>query len=134
MENSENIVGNLVNPIPLKVDVDLNDKFEEFVKNINASVLQSFINQIIPFDVIVAEINPKRTLIHNPIFQVPVVFQPPKPKLNRPWDVKLFDFHSNTSKFDLSFTFEEDREELNFVIEGYLKTSASPCPYRFRLW
>ena len=99
-----NILGMFVNTLALRNEINHALTFEEFTKNIKESCLNSFKNQIYPFDMLVKDLNIKRDASRNPLFDVMFVYQNNGyPKLNlKNTNAKFFVPNTNISKFDLT--------------------------------
>lgn len=116
-EHAPSIVGNFINPLVLRTNFAPNIKFVDLVEKVNEVTLNAYMNQNVPFDLLVSELNPLRIAGESPLFQVPIVFQPSRPRLTHPWEIRLFDVHAEISKFELSFTFDEFEDHMTFAIE-----------------
>lgn len=66
----ENLIGLFVNTIALKSEINYKCTFEEILKQVKTTVTEGFLNQDIPFEKVVEELNPIRDLSYSPIFQV----------------------------------------------------------------
>ncbi|TQV77377.1 amino acid adenylation domain-containing protein [Aliikangiella marina] len=71
----EDLIGFFVNTLVLRNQLDLNVSFTQCLNESKEIVLQAFNNQDIPFDMLVEELNPQRTLTHNPLVQVQFSFE-----------------------------------------------------------
>ncbi|HZT34539.1 MAG TPA: condensation domain-containing protein, partial [Nitrososphaera sp.] len=100
----ENLIGFFVNMLPLRTDLSNNPPFQELLRLVKQAALSAFAHQDVPFEKVVARIQPQRDLSCHPIFQVVFALQ------NVPqWEagipgvtLTLDEGHSGTSKFDLS--------------------------------
>jgi amino acid adenylation domain-containing protein len=66
----DGLIGMLLNTLPVRVDLSGNPTFRELLDRTRKVVLEAFNFQALPFDKLVAEINPVRDLSRTPIFQV----------------------------------------------------------------
>lgn len=99
-----NILGMFVNTLALRNKIDHNLTFEEFSKSIKENCLNSFKNQIYPFDMLVKDLNIKRDTSRNPLFDVMFVYQNngyPNINFNNT-KAEYFVPDNNISKFDLT--------------------------------
>jgi amino acid adenylation domain-containing protein len=70
----EPLIGCFANTVVLRTDVGGNPSFRELVGRVRAVALGAFEHEEIPFERIVEELRPSRTLGRNPIFQVMMSF------------------------------------------------------------
>lgn len=67
---AEALIGLFVNTVVIRSLLSGNPKFSSFLNEVRDTLLEAHANQDLPFEKIVEELQPKRTLSHNPIFQV----------------------------------------------------------------
>ncbi|WP_280523928.1 non-ribosomal peptide synthetase [Actinoplanes regularis] len=114
----DDLVGFFVNTLVLRTDLSGDPTFTELLARVRETDLAAYANQEVPFERLVDELSPVRSLAHNPLFQVMFVVQNlPKGSgggLNLP-DVLVRPFTGEpgeaTAKFDLSVTLVERRDE-----------------------
>ena len=114
---TEPLIGFFVNTVVLRTDVSGNPTFRELLQRVRQVAMGAYAHQDIPFEKLVAELQPDRTLSHSPLFQVFFAFQNvPRLPLDLPGvDVTSLEVQSGTAKFDLSlYLWEEDGG-----LEGY---------------
>lgn len=99
---TEKLIGFFVNLLPIRARIDHGAAFTDFYQQIREAVLEAMTHQDIPFDKLVEELRPERSLSHNPLVQVLFVMQNTPPLVRefggltmRPLGV------SSTSRFDL---------------------------------
>jgi len=71
----EGIIGLFANTLPLRVDLSGNPSFRELLARVRETALDADAHQDMPFDKLVEELHPQRTLSHTPIFQVIFAFE-----------------------------------------------------------
>ncbi|WP_440055080.1 amino acid adenylation domain-containing protein [Pseudoalteromonas sp. T1lg65] len=69
-QNTESLIGCFVNSLVLRTQLQPHEPFAELLQRNKQMILEAFDNQLIPFDLLVEELNPVRNLAHDPIFQV----------------------------------------------------------------
>lgn len=76
-------------------------RFSEYLAQTRVSVLGGLAAAEVPFDRVVQEINPKRDVLHHPIFQAFFSMRPPMPPLSTGWNITQMDVTVGTTKFEL---------------------------------
>jgi amino acid adenylation domain-containing protein len=66
----EPLIGMLVNMLPLRTSVSGGESFSALVARVHGEMLSAHAHQEVPFETIVQDLHPGRTLRHNPLFQV----------------------------------------------------------------
>ncbi|HEY0796202.1 MAG TPA: amino acid adenylation domain-containing protein [Acidisarcina sp.] len=112
MAETERIIGFFINLLALHTDLSGNPSFRELLKRVREVALSGYAHQEMPFDKLVEELQPERSLSHNPLVQVLFVMQN-VPRQNRALaglEVSAFQVPLTSSKFDLA-VFMVDGEE-----------------------
>ncbi|MEN3615158.1 amino acid adenylation domain-containing protein [Plantactinospora sp. ZYX-F-223] len=115
----EDIIGAFVNMLPLRTRIDPQASFLELLAQVRAVTLGAYAHQELPFEVLVENLQPVRSLSHGPVFQVVFVLQnAPLPELVLS-DLRLspMPMEATTAKFDLMFTLRETGEGVTGIIE-----------------
>lgn len=112
-EPLEELIGFFVNMLPVRVDVSRQPTFQELACRVKGTALEGYAHQEFPFERLVEELKPGRTLYRNPVFQV--VFNMLTPSegpclpgiTSTPVDVDI-----NSAKVDLYLEVEEHRGKI----------------------
>ena len=115
----EGVFGMFVNMLVMRADLSGDPDFASLVQRVRQGALAAYSHQGIPFDRIVAEINPVREANRNPLFQVSfsVNNTPPAPFELPGIKVRKVAGHGESAKFDLSLSFAETGTELHGTLE-----------------
>ncbi|WP_409236585.1 amino acid adenylation domain-containing protein, partial [Streptomyces sp. PA5.6] len=110
----EELAGFFVNTLVLRADVGGDPTFAELLERVRAADLAAYAHQDVPFERLVEELNPTRSLSRNPLFQVMLALQ------NIPevtWDLPGVDVRPAplppelAARFDLAVSVVERRDE-----------------------
>ncbi|MFJ8747696.1 condensation domain-containing protein, partial [Embleya sp. NPDC127516] len=112
------LIGFFVNTVVIRADVTGNPTFADLLARVRDTDLDAFAHQDLPFERLVEELNPARSLGRNPLFQVMVGYQNQGVGEVRFGDIAPVGerFTPPTAKFDLDFVFRET--DLAAVPEG----------------
>ena len=110
----EELIGFFVNTLALRTDLSANPSFRELLQRVRQVALEAYSHQDIPFEKIVAEIQPERYLNQNSLFQTAFVLQntpPPTPKFLE-LDSTFIDIDTKTAKFEFQVELFEKADGL----------------------
>jgi non-ribosomal peptide synthetase component F len=99
---TEKLIGFFVNLLPIRTRFSGDPAFEKILQQVRETSFGAFAHQDVPFDKLVEELQPTRSLAHNPLVQVLFVMQN-TPQVGREFGgLKLSPLGvSSTSRFDL---------------------------------
>jgi amino acid adenylation domain-containing protein len=100
----DGLIGFFVNTIALRADLGGDPGFREVLRRVRETTLDAYAHQEVPFEKLVEELQPERSLGHNPLFQAFFSLQNGSAReLGLPGvEVDSLAVESSTSKFDLA--------------------------------
>ncbi len=110
----EPLLGFFVDNLVMRVDLGGGPGFSTVVERVRETVLEAFAHQDLPFDLLVEELRPPRSLGYNPLFQVVFAWLqataefPDQPGFR----MRPLVFETTTSRFDLNLFVEDHKDRL----------------------
>src|SRR4029077_214906 len=104
---TEGMIGFFVNTLVLRADLGNASPFEDLLDQVRHETLQAYAHQDLPFEKLVEELAPERSLAHTPLFQVGVALRnAPRGELSLP-RVRLTPLlrPETVAKLDIDMTF-----------------------------
>lgn len=110
----EDLIGFFVNSLVLRVDLSGNPTFQELLMRVKKITMEAYSHQDLPFEKLVAEIQPERNLSRNPLFDISFSLQnTPLKALELPeLTLSVLDLETETTKLDLEIHLWEDLESI----------------------
>jgi amino acid adenylation domain-containing protein len=102
----EPLIGFFANTLVLRADLSGDPTFAEVLKRVRNVALDAFSHQDVPFEKLVEELHPERSLSYNPLFQVMFSYQNTPDQEVELADLSLTDIEVQrvTAKFDLTLS------------------------------
>jgi amino acid adenylation domain-containing protein len=115
----EELIGFFVNTMALRTDLSGDPSFRALVGRVRETTLEAYAHQDLPFERVVEELHPERTLSHNPLFQVAFALQNvDMAPVDLPGlTLRLEDVDTGTSKFDMFLEMSEHGDRLRGQLE-----------------
>ena len=116
---TEHLIGFFVNTLTLRTDSSGDPSFREHLSRVREMALSAYSHQDLPFEKLVEELKPERSLSYPPLFQVMFALQNTTqvPLLLPGLKVERLDLGRETSRFDLSLYAIETSEGLKLSFE-----------------
>lgn len=109
----ERTVGNFVNLLPVRLQFTGTLSFRQLLARVRATTLQAYRHKHMPFERIIAEVAPRRSAAHNPLYQVLLELARDGEvslhglRVRRPWPP-----HPGRQLLDLSFVLSEEDHQV----------------------
>jgi non-ribosomal peptide synthetase component F len=112
---TEALIGFFVNTLALRTDLSGNPTFRKLMQRVRETTLGAYVHQDMPFEKLVEELQPERSLSHAPLFQVVFgINNTPFQTLTLPGlELSQMDIDFAAGKFDITLLISEDQDELS---------------------
>jgi amino acid adenylation domain-containing protein len=104
---TENLIGFFVNTLVLRTKIKASSSFRELLEQVRQTTLGAYEHQDVPFEKLVEELQPERSLNRNPLFQVLFALQDAGELKLTGLELTWMDTQTDIAKFDLSFYITE---------------------------
>ncbi len=115
----EGLIGFFVNTLVMRVDVGGDPTVREMLGRVRERALGAYAHQDVPFEKLVEELQPERSLSHTPLFQVMMAFQSRAVSEVEIGELKVgvMEVEARTAKFDLLVSLRDRGRGLSGVVE-----------------
>ncbi|MDY4342209.1 amino acid adenylation domain-containing protein, partial [Xanthomonas sp. LF07-6] len=116
--SQENLIGCFVNTLVLRARVDSAQSFEQLLRHCRAQLLDAYQYQAVPFEYLVEQLKPSRSLQYNPLFQIMFALHNQERtgfSLGKARFASIPQESAVTSKFDLSLDAVERADGIDLV-------------------
>ncbi len=115
----EGLIGFFVNTLVLRTDFSGQPSFRQLLQRVKTVAMDAYAHQDLPFEKLVEELQPERSLGHTPLFQVMFALQN-QPRLSQQQasiGITSLDFDGGAAKFDLTFVLTDTDHGLRARME-----------------
>ena len=114
----DGMIGFFLNTLVLRTDLSGEPTFLELMGRVRDTTLGAFSHQDMPFEELVARLNPERSASHAPVFQSMFVLQnaPAEPVQLGDLEIELLELESRSSEYDLDMQVLEDGTGLRLFL------------------
>jgi non-ribosomal peptide synthetase component F len=116
---TEPLIGFFVNTLVLRTKMSGEPSFRELLGRVREATLGAYAHQELPFEKLVEELQPERSLSHTPLFQVMFLMQNAGREVLRLEGLELsaVGVERETAKFDLLLAMSETERSLDVTVE-----------------
>ncbi len=119
-QNIQDQIGFFLNTLALRNKSESTESFKSFLTRVKKNTVTAFSHQVYPFDLLVDELQLPRDLSRTPLFDVMLISQTAAEKKSNGFsslDMSSVEFDYPVSKFDLSISYFEEQDSVNYFFE-----------------
>jgi amino acid adenylation domain-containing protein len=130
----EGLIGFFVNTLVLRTDLSGNPTFRSLLARVREIALEAHAHQELPFEKLVEELEPERSLAHSPLFQVMFLLEntPREAVEGTGLRISRLEAETMTANFDLTLAMTEEGEVLIGEVEYNTELFDSTTIQRFQ--
>lgn len=115
----EGLIGFFANTLPMRTSVSGELSFREVLARLKEAALGAYAHQDLPFEYLVEQFHPERSLSHSPLVQVMFNFEPTIPQMAEMpgLSASLMDYNNKSAKFDLTLFARDHGTEIFGTLE-----------------
>ncbi len=116
---TEDLIGVFINTLLMRADISGNPTVRELLARIQATAIEAYAHQDIPFEQLVQELNPERVLDEQPLFQVMFIVRNEPVEVVKPSSLRISFIPSANinAAFDLTLSIHEADDGLSCWME-----------------
>ena len=108
----EPLMGYFLNSLPIRTRPAPGMSFRDYARQTSSAVVDMIAAGDVPFSRLVHTLQPRRSAVSHPLFQVLFSIEPPAPQFAGGWDLTQMDVPVGSAKFDLYLELDERPEGL----------------------
>jgi len=112
---TENLIGFFINNLVLRSNLNGNPTFRSFLAQVREETLSAYAHQDMPFEKLVEELQPERSMSYMPLFQLSFMVQNAfsgEAPILQDLNISDWDYDVQSTKYDLSFSVTEFENNL----------------------